>query len=670
MKRSRRLRTKLAGGIAGLGLVVALAFAVLPAIGSVGDPIPPASGLGVTPTVFDTGGQSNDCALFGGSGLSQFRIDSPKTQSYQTTVGGRTVTFALRMATGQSKDKLFDFTATNALVSYVGVKGGSDTARYDYLATRAGTSQGPVGADTNLHATLDNQGKLYNVSNVTFCFQTAANVTGSVFGDANGDGTRDSTESGIAGATVKLYTGPSFATLVATSASTTSGTYTFSGVPVAASYLVCQTSLGAAWTVTRPTSTTTGSAACPIEGTRGYTFTLTTGSSGLDFGNVELASVSGRVFDDANDNGVDDTEPGLARTVTLYRNGSSVASTTSATNGSFTFTGNPVGAGYTVCVAGSASLRQTVPTGSVNCSVEGNRGYAFTLASGGSTGNVFGFVALAAVSGRLFDDANANGTDDDEAGIGGRTVNLYRGTTLVDTATTAADGGFSFDPQAVGSSLRVCVTGVEGRVQTYPDSDTLGSAACSGTEETAVGWGFTLATGGKSDLGFGSVEAITGSCAAPFGIEPSYLIQLAGPPLGPCDKAFVIAYDDTDAENGGLASLQPVSGQGTVYAMVERITWTLPADGQQFDIRYDDILPYLTSQAIPMRYCELDPRDGTEFGLQSAFYSSDFGGNPGSVIPDYPTETSCIIEEDASTDTGKYVAYVYSSIDGLRVPNG
>ena len=378
------------------------------------------------------------------------------------------------------------------------------------------------------------------------------------------------------------------------------------------------------------------------------------------------------MFDDIDGDGVDDAEPGLARTVNLYRNNDLVGSTTSLADGSFVFAGTQVGTGYKVCAPGSSSLLQTVPTGTENCSTEANRGYELALASGGASGNVFGFIGLASVAGKIFDDANANGVDDGEGGISGRTVSLYGASGLIGTDTTDGTGGFAFTSQRVGFDYTVCVAEEAGRVQTYPVEGTPGSAACTGASETAFGWGFTLTTAGKSNLGFGSVPAVIGSCADPFGIEPGYLIKLAGGP-DPCDKAFVIAYGDEDGDGNRFASLQPVSGQGTIYAMVERITWTLPADGQQFDLQYDDIVPFASGEAIPMLYCDLDPRDagGTdpEFDLETDYLPG--GSGVEAVLPGAPGEhTSCLIDEDASTESGKYIAYIYSAIDGLRLPNG
>ena len=116
-------------------------------------------------------GQSNDCSLFGSTAPNQFRIDSPKTaeSTLMTALDGTPVTFTLTVvANGQKKDKYFNWQATGASVFDVGVKGGMDTARYAYTTpipnwSGATNGLGAVFSDTGVHATLDNQSKLYNV---------------------------------------------------------------------------------------------------------------------------------------------------------------------------------------------------------------------------------------------------------------------------------------------------------------------------------------------------------------------------------------------------------------------------------------------------------------------------------------------------------------------------
>lgn len=274
--------------LAALLASVAVTVFILPALAATGSAIPPASGLGITPTSYGTGGQSNDCQLFNSTAPYQFRIDNPQTGAYATTApNGRPVTFTLKvLATGSKKDKFFDFTITGAAASDIGVKGGSETARYAYAASTVG----PVIADTALHATLDNQGKLYNLSNVTFCYGTGAAVSGTVFADANDNATRDAGESGQQGWTVKLYSG---AAVAATTTSAADGSYQFPNVTLGSAYTVCIVGQ-ATWQQTLPTGQTAGTTTCSgaLESTHGYAFTLVSSQGGLDFGNVGTVTSS------------------------------------------------------------------------------------------------------------------------------------------------------------------------------------------------------------------------------------------------------------------------------------------------------------------------------------------------------------------------------------------
>jgi len=454
----RSKRRGIVGVLVVVGLV-GLGISVLPAIGgSLGPDIPPASSAGVMPQEVATGGQSNDCELLGfpGSQYTSYRIDSPKSQPYNVTVGSKTVTFTLSISTGSNKDKVFDYKVENAAVYGIGVKGGTKTAGYLYPptapareATWPAVARAPsdtkLYSDANLHAPRDNQNKLYSISNVTFCFD------------------------------------------------------------------------------------------------------------------ARTAAISGRVFEDANANAVADVAPaeaGLQQPVTLTRGSTSVTVTPNA-DGTFSFANQPVGFTYTLCAAGGTALRQTVPTTGATCGTL--KGYSITLTAAGATGNLFGFVRQAPISGTLFEDANANGTQEESPAEGAvdpaRYVYLYKGATQVGQPILT-DSSFSFGNQDVGATYKVCVAAVPGQVQTYPAPTTSGSVACTGAAETDRGWGFTLTTAGASNLGFGSVPAIIGSCAEPIGVAPDYLLlptheQLYQGHDPVMAKALTIAGHKTTPEEAG-----------------------------------------------------------------------------------------------------------------------
>ena len=279
MRLMRNRRAAILGATVGAVVCAALLAVIALGAGALAptQQIPPASQTwNVMPIDWPTGGQSNDCALFATDPQTvpapyQFRIDNPQTlpNGYTTTApDGTTVNFKLTIATnGPKKDKYFDWTATGANVWDVGVKGGSDTARYSYASPIpgwAGATNGgaPVYGDTAVHGTLDNQGKLYNLSNVTFCYSTTPSISGTVFDDANGDGTKGTAtaEPGLAGRTVRLYSGTAAAVATTTDSG---GKYVFaaSQLTINASYRVCLVAVSDR-SQTLPKSTTSGNSAC------------------------------------------------------------------------------------------------------------------------------------------------------------------------------------------------------------------------------------------------------------------------------------------------------------------------------------------------------------------------------------------------------------------------
>src|SRR5262245_1688707 len=86
------------GLLAAAGAVAAMVSVVLPALARhARQPAPRPSTQVVLPVDVNTGGQSNDCAVFGSTAHNQFRISNPKSQTYTTTVNGTSVTFTLTL---------------------------------------------------------------------------------------------------------------------------------------------------------------------------------------------------------------------------------------------------------------------------------------------------------------------------------------------------------------------------------------------------------------------------------------------------------------------------------------------------------------------------------------------------------------------------------------------
>ncbi len=215
-------------------------------------------------------------------------------------------------------------------------------------------------------------------------FINAENLSGQVYNDLNGDGSNNGgTDPGLAGWTINVL--DSRNNVVATTTSDAMGDYSFSNLPVQ-QYTIQEVTLSG-WVITRPTNP---------PGT--YTLPGSSGDhTGLDFGNFQLVSVSGNVYNDLNGNGNRDTgEPGLQGwTVTVYSvAGDPVAHAVSDGSGNYTITG--IG-------PGSYTLVETVQGGWVQTQPVNPGYYSFTTTSGVNVvGGIFGdFKTMSVVGQRV-----------------------------------------------------------------------------------------------------------------------------------------------------------------------------------------------------------------------------------------------------------------------------
>ena len=217
--------------------------------------------------------------------------------------------------------------------------------------------------------------------------------------------------------------------LLATTTTDVNGDYSFSDLGPG-TYTV-QEELQSGWIQTEPAPPGT------------YTVPATSGqdSTGLLFGNYELVTYSGTVYDDLNGSGViAPGDPGLQGwTVELLQSGNIVATTTSASDGSYSFAN--LGAGtYTIEEINQAGWYQTEPAAPVRLHL--------TATSGSSqSGLNFGNFQLVDVTGNVYNDLNGNGNlDPGEPGLQGWTVNLEdQSGNIVATTTSDANGNYEFD---------------------------------------------------------------------------------------------------------------------------------------------------------------------------------------------------------------------------------
>ncbi|ADI64023.1 SdrD B-like domain-containing protein [Trichormus azollae] len=183
--------------------------------------------------------------------------------------------------------------------------------------------------------------------------------------------------------------------------------------------------------------------------------TLVTGqiNKTVDAGFFNLASLSGSVYVDANNNGVRDAnETGIAgTTITLTgtdASGNTVSRTTTTdANGNYTVDNLRPGT-YTLTESQpSAYLDGKDAVGTQGGTLNNDNISSITLTSGtNGTGNNFGELTPASIGDRVWLDNNANGIQDDgELGISNATVKLLNAdSTVVATTTTGSDGLYSF----------------------------------------------------------------------------------------------------------------------------------------------------------------------------------------------------------------------------------
>ena len=173
-----------------------------------------------------------------------------------------------------------------------------------------------------------------------------------------------------------------------------------------------------------------------------YTVTTTSGAnvSGLAFGDQQVTSVTGAVFNDLNGDGRPNAgEPVLQGVIIDLLNGSAiVARATTDANGNYSLT-SPGPGNYTIA--------EEVPAGWVQTSTPTTYSVSDTGIPGTTFANLlFGNFQLVSLGGWVFNDLVGAGQlfDPSFPRLPGWTVDLMRGTAIVQRATTDANGNFTF----------------------------------------------------------------------------------------------------------------------------------------------------------------------------------------------------------------------------------
>lgn len=273
------------------------------------------------------------------------------------------------------------------------------------------------------------------IENINFGVAEYCTIRGQKFNDLDANRQWDPAETAMNGWTIDLYDaqGALVATRETATARGNDGSYMFSDL-LPGTYEVREVAQ-VDWRQTAPLA-------------QERVLTLTSGQhmTGLNIGNTqvlplpdsETAAISGLVFEDLNGSRSHDAgEPGLGQHFVQLRDGlGTVLQTIQVATfpaGTYAFTGLAAG-DYQILVPGLTTYIQTTPIPTT---------FLLTLADGQQAPNVnFGIAEYATVSGRKFNDVNADGVmGAGESGLNGWTIELYDTEGgLVGSQTTATAG--------------------------------------------------------------------------------------------------------------------------------------------------------------------------------------------------------------------------------------
>ena len=339
-------------------------------------------------------------------------------------------------------------------------------------------------------------------------------LSGFVYLDKNANDIRDpATDTGISGATVRLLDATTLAQ-IATTTTNASGAYSFTGLDPLVAYTLEQplptTPANLRNGAVNPgqingAACTAGCTAQPntpaVDTDRIAGIDLASGADGtvFNFGERQLTSVSGLVYVDKNrNNALDGTDTVRLAGVTVRlvqgascAAGTTLQTTTTAADGTYSFTGVLAFQNYLVC--------ETQPVGygvgNANGTASSNQISLTDLAASGSANNNFGAL-VGSLTGSVYVDfsaatpANTNNglRDAGENGIAGVTVTLTgadaTGATVNRTATTDASGNYGFDDLLEPGAGGYTVT--EGAIPASAGSFNDGKTTAGGAGGTAT----------------------------------------------------------------------------------------------------------------------------------------------------------------------------------------
>ena len=357
-----------------------------------------------------------------------------------------------------------------------------------------------------------------------------ARLDGRVWVDTDNDGVVDAGESGIAGVVLALAgTNDLGAAVNLTVTTAADGRYAFTGLRPG-TYAVTQPTQPPGTFNGQTVAGTAGGTATAVSVTpsavTGIALAVGQAASGYDFGEITAGQVAGRVWTDANNDGViDPRETGLGGVVLTLAGtddlGAAVNLTvTTAADGSYSFAGLRPGT-YTITqpVQPAGTLNGRTVAGSAGGTASGPATTPSTIAGivlgagRSSTGNHFGEILGARLDGRAWLDANHNGViDAGEGGLAGVGITLTGtddlGAAVTRSATTGADGSYAFSGLRPGTYTLTQPTQPAGTLNGRTVAGTGGGTATGvATTPSAISGIVLAAAQASSDNHFGEIAA-------------------------------------------------------------------------------------------------------------------------------------------------------------------
>jgi len=450
---------------------------------------PPTVTKQFAPAVIPPNGISTLTIVLGNSNSSEITLTSAFVDTLPTAPGAIVVAATPNIVkTCPGTVTATDSSGTVTYASGATVPAGGCTISVDVRGATPGdhTNNIPAGAlQTNF-------GNNQQPANAVLSISTLGYVSGRVFQDNNvtPNGVYNSgTDTPLSGVSIELHSGADCTGALVSAVGLTNpvttdalGNYMFSGLP-AGTYSVCEPvqpagttngtttaggittvsgSTGIAGTASNPASTSSRVANIVLGSGGGGSVS---GSAGNDFAEIVLSSISGKVFLDANNNGVQngaDTNIAGVTIELLDATNTLIATTTTDASGNYSFTGltpntysvrepvQPSGTSNGITTAGAVPNGGTVGLPTIVTITPSQISTIVLPPNTVSTGNNFAEIPNGrSISGKVFLDYDNNGAvNGSDHGIGGQTINLtgsdINGNTVTRTTTTSNDGSYSF----------------------------------------------------------------------------------------------------------------------------------------------------------------------------------------------------------------------------------